>query len=85
MSELLGVVTITEAAQMFQLSIWAIHYRIDKGHVRYRKTERVYLVNLSDLIDLYGPPINPQKVNGELTKTAPRRKSPSRLVQNPIP
>ena len=79
MSELLGVVTIGEAAQMFSLSIWAIHYRIEKGHVRYRKTERVYLVSLSDLITLYGPPIEKLILHGELTKTPPKRKSPNRI------
>jgi hypothetical protein len=80
-SPLVQVVTIGEAAQMFSLTIWAIQYRIDKGHIRYRKTDSIYLVALDDLISLYGKPIANLPLRGELTKSTPKQKTPRGPVQ----
>lgn len=54
MNALLGVVTVTEAAELFQVSHWTIRHHIDSGNIAYRKCSNgVLLLDLHSLNHYY--------------------------------
>lgn len=56
MNSTFQVVTVSEAAKMFNVSPGTIRYHLDRGNLTFRKTDRVHLICIDSLIALYGFP-----------------------------
>lgn len=56
MNNTFQVVTVSEAAKLFNVSPGTIRYHIDRGNLTFRKTDRIHLICIDSLVRLYGSP-----------------------------